>query len=398
MPLFPLGGFCREKFLSFRFLLFPGLVLIAAFWLSACSESASGQAKRGESPKRPVVPVIVGKSIEKSVPVELRAIGKVQPYATVSVQAQVQGEITGVHFKEGQRVKEGDLLFTIDPRPFQVELKQAEANLAREKVQLQNVRRTSERYGSVVKQGYVSREQFDQLAANVASLEASILGGEAAVEKARLQLSYCTIRSPIDGYAGEVKVHKGNLVKANDNEKPLVVINQVTPVYVTFAVPEHKLADIKQHMASGPLTVSATIPGREADPSKGVLSFIDNAVDSSTGTIGLKASFPNKDGALWAGQFVNVSLTLATREGVVAIPAQAVQSGQEGHYVFVVKPDSTVEYRLVSAGLHMNGDWVIDKGLAPGETVVLDGQLRLAHGSQVRIIQSEELQAEEAAR
>lgn len=370
--------------LSFLGLLF---VLIA---LSACSRNASGQAQSGDAKKTVVVPVTVGTAEEKSVPVQLKAIGKVQAYSTVSIKAKVEGELMAVHFTEGQEVKKDDPLFLIDPRPFEAQLKQVEANLAKDRFQTENARRQSERYGSVVEKGYVSKEVHDQIATNAMALEAGLKADEAAVESARLNLKYCYIASPINGVTGELKVHQGNLVKANDETAPMVVINQTSPIYVSFAVPEQNLSELKRRMASEKLTVRATVPGDEDNPVKGELSFLDNAVDTTTGTIQLKATFANKDKVLWPGQYVNVVLKLGTQAGVVVVPSQAVQVGQQGHYAFVVKPDLTVEYRQVVIGRSLDGELVIQKGIAVGEKVVTDGQMRLAQGTQIRVMDSGE--------
>lgn len=362
------------------------LLTLSAIILAGCSRDANGQRKGNDAAQRPVVPVTVSNSVQKTIPVQLRAIGKVQAYSTVVIKSQVAGQIVSVHFREGQEVKEGDLLFTIDPRPFEANVKKAEAQLAKDKAQFQNAKRLIERYQTVVKRGFVSEEQYDTALANLAGLEASVRADEAALESARLELKYCTIRSPIAGYAGEVKVHQGNIVKENDNDRPMVTLNQVRPIYVSFAVPEQHLPDINRHLAAGKLEVLAKVQGDEKNPVPGHLSFVDNAVNTDTGTIQLKATFTNDARTLWPGQFANVVLTLTTQAGAVVVPSQAVQTGQQGQYVFVVKPDSTVEYRPVVVGRTLDQEVVIDKGLAGGEKVVTDGQLRLAQGSQIKIL------------
>jgi multidrug efflux system membrane fusion protein len=329
---------------------------------------------------------MVGVASTKTIPVQLSAIGKVFAYATVMIKAQVSGELLSVHFREGQEVKKGDLLFTIDSRPFEAQLREAEAKLARDRAQLQNARRQSERYGAVVSKGFVSEEVHDQVVTNAAALEAAARAAEAAVEKARLELKYCTIRSPLDGVTGELKVDQGNLIKANDTDNPMVTIRQVYPIYVSFSVPEMNLPEVRRHMAERKLEVLAVIPGGEEYPVSGQLDFVDNTVDPATGTIQLKASFENRDKTLWPGQFVNVVLTLSTESGVV-VPAQAVQTGQQGHYVFVVKPDLTVEYRPVTLGRTVDGESLIRQGVAADEKVVTDGQLRLAQGALIRVVE-----------
>ncbi len=369
-------------FRSIKALFLPLLLLCVA----GCSGDASGTAS-AQSRAKPDVPVVVSPAVQKDVPVQIKAIGRVQAYSTVVVKAQVAGELLSVHFKEGVYVKKGDLLFTIDPRPFEAQLKQAEANLAKDRAQLANARKQSERYGSVVKKGYVSQEQFDVIVSNAAALEATVRASEAAVENARLSLKYCFIKSPIDGCAGEVKVHAGNVIKSIDEEKPLVTINQTSPIFVSFAVPEQHLAAIKQRMAAGKLEVTATVPGIEDSPARGELTFLDNAVDFSTSTIQLKAQFVNADKILWPGQFANVSLTLAQRQGAIIVPFEAVQAGQQGQYVFVLKPDSTVEYRVVFPGKTIGNDIIIEKGIAAGEKVVTDGQFRLGNGTKVKLVE-----------
>ncbi len=359
------------------------LLLLFLCLIAACSRDANGTG--GGPPPKPAVPVTVGTAVQKDVPVQIKAIGRAQAYSTVAVKAQIAGELISVHFKEGQDVKKGDLLFTIDPRPFEAQLKQAEANIAKDKAQLENAKKQVDRYGSVVAKGYVSREQFDILSANASALEATVRADEAAAENARLSLKYCYIRAPIDGCAGEIKVHAGNVIKATD--EPLVTINQVNPIYVSFSVPEQNLADIKRNMAGGKLEVMASVSGNLNSYSRGTLTFLDNTVDFSTGTITLKAEFPNKDRALWPGQFANTVLTLTQQKGAVVVPFEAVQTGQQGQYVFVLQQDSSVKYRLVTPGKTVDNEMIIEKGVAPGEIVVTDGHLRLADGSKVKIVE-----------
>ncbi len=369
-----------------------GTVLMAIFaviimgMFSACSENASGTSNGDEALKRMAVPVTVGNVIQKTVPVQIRAIGNVEAHATVSVNAQVEGELTAVYFKEGQEMKQGNLLFTIDSRFYQVKLKEAEANLARDSAKRENARKQVERYASVVGQGYVAEEQYDQVVADAAALEATVKADEAAVEKARLELSYCTIKSPIDGVTGSLGVNRGNIIKAIDKDRPLVIINQIRPIYVTFAIAERHLPEVKKYMAEGKLEVSVAIPGDERSLVRGELSFVQNKVDKETGTIQLKATFPNENKALWPGQFVNLLLTLTSDSGAIVVPSQAIQSGQRGEYVFVVKPDLTVEHRIVEVERAAAEETVIRRGVSPGEKVVTDGQLRLASGSLVKIV------------
>ncbi len=355
--------------------------LLALLVLPACSENSSGK-----DPKRvPAVPITVSTAAQKTVPVELHAIGTVQAYSTVTIKAQVEGTLASVFFREGQEVKKGDLLFTIDPRPFEAQLKQAEANLERDTALAENARLQVRRYEDLVEKGYVSREQYDQFRANAAALEGTILADKANVDTAKLQLDYCSIRSPIDGITGNLLVHAGNLVKANDADHPLLVVNQVRPTYVVFSFPATNLPEIQRYMGLKTLKVEATASDRVAAPARGALTFLDNTVDPTTGTIQLKAQFPNANKALWPGQFVNVLLTLTTQPDAVVVPTQAIQAGQNGQYVFIVKPDLTAESRPIVAGRAIDGETVVEQGLAPGEQVVTDGQLRLTPGIKVEI-------------
>jgi multidrug efflux system membrane fusion protein len=343
---------------------------------------AGGQGRGGRS--RDVVPVLVATAVQKSVPVQILAVGNAEAFATVSVKSQVTGVLTKAHFKEGQDVKQGQLLFTIDPRPLEAAVKQAEANMARDNAQLVNLREQVKRYAELVEKQYVSREQYDQIRTNADAMEAVVAADKAALENARVQLSYCYIYSPVNGRVGSLLVNEGNLVRVNDGT-PLVVINQVSPMNVTFSVPESHLAELKRRMAAGELKVSASFPSDEGRPELGVLEFVDNAVDRSTGTIKLKGVFTNKERRLWPGQFINVALTLTTQSDAVVVPAEAVQVGQEGQHVFVVKPDKTVEVRPVILGSTNEGEAVIAKGLTPGEQIVREGQFLLAPGSRIEI-------------
>lgn len=359
------------------------LVPIIFLIFSNCSNPTTGQPA-GKGPKgASPVPVVTGRAVQKSVPVEIRAIGNGQAYSVVNVKAQVGGTLTRVSFKEGQFVKKGDLLFTLDSRPFEVQLKQVEANLARDRAQAENARREAIRYKDLVTNGYVAQEQYEQIHANSDTLNATVLADEAAVENAKLQLEYCFIRSSIDGMTGNLLVHEGNVVKANDLS--LVVINQVRPIFVSFSVPGQYLPDIRKYMASGSLKVEAAVPGKEASPAEGELVFVDNSVDLQTGTIQLKGLFSNQNKVLWPGQFINVKLTVAKQDNLVVVPSQAVQTGQAGPFIFVVKPDLTVEPRPVTVGKMMENETVIEKGIMPGDQVVTDGQLRLIPGSKVEI-------------
>ena len=348
--------------------------------LSGCSRGDSdGYAKFG----REAVPVMVAVAVQEAVAKELREIGTVEPYSTVSVKAKVGGELTEVHFREGQEVKKGDPLFTIDPRPFKADLDRAEANLASDVAKLKQAEDEEKRWGYMFKEGIGSQERYDQAHADASALRAAVEGDQAAVRTAKLNLDYCTIASPIDGRTGNLVLQRGNLVKA-DADSPLVVINQIKPIYVSFSVAEKDLPEIRERMASGTLEATATTPGLDK-PERGDLTFIDNQVDKTTGTIQLKATFKNEDLRLWPGQFANVMLKLGEQLKAILVPSQAVEAGQEGQYVYVVGPNMTVEMRNVVPGETVDGKTVIERGLKPGEQVVTDGQLRLVPGAKVKI-------------
>lgn len=346
---------------------------------------------------------------QRDVPVEVQVIGNVETYAAIGVKSQVGGQLTEVHFQEGDYVKKDDLLFTIDPRPLEAALNQAIANNARDRAALGQARANlardaanakyaasqAARYAQLFESGVVSKDQAEQLSASsdaaaqavaadqaaIESAQAAIGASQAAIETARLSLAYTAIRAPLDGRTGAINVKQGNVVMANSVD--LTTINQVEPIYVTFAVPEAQLPDVKRYMAQQKLSVRAQPQDNPEDVETGVLTFVDNAVDTTTGTIKLKGTFPNTDRKLWPGEFVRVTLRLTTQNNAVVAPNQAVQAGQNGSFVYVVKPDRTVESRTVVTGARVGQDMVVDQGLEPGETVVTEGQLRLAPGSRV---------------
>lgn len=349
---------------------------LALVIVAACSQ-------KQEKVRDERVPVTVAVAQEKDVPLQIKTIGSVQPFSTVSVRALAGGQLMRVSFREGDEVRKGQLLFTIDPRPYQAALAQAQANLARDEAQLRNAQADAARYADLVKKDYVTHEEYDKIVSGAEAAKAVVAADRAAIENAQLELSYCEIHAPIDGRTGSLQVHAGNLVKANDTT-PLVVINQVHPVYVQFSVPEAQLAQLRARFAGKPVPVDAT-PQGGGPTASGTLSFVDNAVDQTTGTITLKAVYDNRDSALWPGQFVNVAVTLANRPNSVVVPAQAVQTGQSGQFVFVVKNDNGVELRDVTVAQSTNQESVIDKGVNPGETVVTDGQLKLTPKSKVEV-------------
>jgi multidrug efflux system membrane fusion protein len=296
------------------------------------------------------------------VPTQIRAVGNVEAYSTVAIKSQVTGVIYKIHFKEGDDVKKDQLLFTIDPRPFEAAVKQAEANLSRDNAQLVNSREQVKRYAELVDKEYVSKEQYDQIRTNADAAQAVVEADRAAVDNAKVQLSYCYIYSPVSGRVGSFLINEGNLVRVNDGA-PLVVINQVSPIFVSFAVPEQYLTALKRHMASGKLLIDASFPSDEGRPEQGRLEFIDNAVDRSTGTVRLKGVFSNGERRLWPGQFVNAALTLTTQGDAVVIPSESIQVGPEGQQVFVVTGDKRVEQRLVTVGQTQQGEsaraWIL---------------------------------------
>jgi multidrug efflux system membrane fusion protein len=383
-------------------------VLVAQIACSTSATTSKGPAGRGGFPASPVT---AAKAELRDVPVQVRQIGSVEPVALIAVKAQIGGELTKVLFREGDDVRKGQQLFEIDPRPYRQAIdqaqaaiekdnaliNQAEANLSRDRVQTANAKEQADRYEALAKDGLISKDQnstyqttfnsqneslrADEAAIN--SAKASLNVDKAALETAKLNLSYCSISSPIDGRAGGLLVQAGNLVKANDTTA-LVNINQLEPVYVTFSVPEQLLGDIRTYSKGNALAVTAVISPEHS--AVGRMTFIDNLVDNTTGTIKLKAEFPNADRSLWPGQFVNVVMTLRTLHGVTVIPSEALQSGPQGQFVFVLKPDQTVENRLVKPGQTVDNQIVVESGIAPGETVITDGQMRLMPGAAVRVV------------
>lgn len=345
-----------------------------------------GCAAKKEPPKaKPPVPVTVATAVQKDVPVQVRAIGNVEAYNTVLIKAQVNGQIARVHFREGEDVRKGQLLFTIDPRPFEAALKQAEAALAKDQAQAKYVKDQMGRYGALLKDGIVSQDQYDQIRANADAYDATIAADRATVENAKIQLGYCYIRSPIDGRTGNLMVQAGNLVKAND-VPVLVTINQLSPIYATFSVPERDMVDLRKYLGKG-IRVEAYVTGDEGKPESGSITFLDNTVDTSTGSIKLKATFANSSRRLWPGQFVSVVISMTSLPNAVVVPTRAIQTGQQGQYLFVVKADQTVEQRPVSVGVAVNGETVIVGGVRASETVVTDGQVRLVPGAKVEVKQ-----------
>jgi len=443
-PGFAVGGagFLRQPFSAWRHRPWMGAVLLLiAAGLVACSGERSGDAQAKAPAARDAVPVTTDTVTSKSVPLQIRAVGTVQAYATVTLKSQVDGEVAQIHFTEGQDVKKGDLLFTLDQRSLRAALnqaeanlgrdtaqlqqaeavvaqtmaaeKQAEANLARDMAQLENARSQVRRYKGLIDEGAISRELYDQVQTTAAAQEATIQADQAAitnarasiraaqataenvkaaitadqavVENARVQLSHTAIRAPMDARAGNLLVRAGSAVKARDDTAQMVVLNQNRPIYVSFSVPEQALMDVQKYLAAGSVRVQATPRGQDRSPGTGQLTFVNNAVDASTGTIQLKATFPNEDGSLWPGQFADVVVTLTVLPNLTVVPSQAIQTGQQGQYVYVVRSDMTVESRPVTLGRTLDGEAIVANGLQPGETVVTDGQLRLVPGTRVQV-------------
>ena len=346
-----------------------------------------GRAKEGKGSKGkgpPPVPVTVAAVQQQTVPVRLQAIGNVEPYSTVAVKARVGGQILEVNFREGQPVKKGEILFRIDPRPFEAALRQAEANALRDRAARDQARSQSKRYQELLDKNFISKEAYAQIRTNAETAEATAKASQAALENARLSLEYCTIRSSLDGYVGRVLLQAGNVVRADD-AAPLVVINQVRPIYVNFGIPEQHLPEVRKRMAGGPLAAEVVPPDPQQPAPQGTLIFVDNAVDPSTGTIRLRAQFENADAALWPGQFVNVSLRLYEQADALVVPATAVQTGPDGPYVYVVDDEMVADVRRITV-LRTEGERaIVEKGLAKGERVVTRGQLRLGPKTRVQI-------------
>jgi len=363
-----------------------GVVLVLAVGGGAAAYliSTDSRAKEGRKGSKgpPAVPVTVSVVGKETVAVRLAAIGNVEAYSTVALKARVDGQIVEVNFKEGAPVKKGEVLFRIDPRPYEAALRQAEANALRDAAARDQARSQDKRYQELLQKNFVSKEAYAQIRTNAETAQATARASQAALENARLNLEYCTIRSPLDGFVGKVLLQAGNLVKAND-VNPLVVINQVRPIYVNFAVPEQNLPEVRKYLVQGPLEVEV-LP---ADPTqmhpKGRLIFVDNAVDPTTGTIRLRAQFDNVDAALWPGQFVNVSVRLYDEPDAIVIPSAAVQTGQDGQYVYLVSAELTAELRRISVRRVDGERTIVATGLQGGERVVTRGQLRL--GPKVRV-------------
>jgi multidrug efflux system membrane fusion protein len=360
-----------------------GLLVVAAVLFAYFGAEIRANERKG--PKGPpAIPVSVAQVTQEVVPFRLQAIGNVEAFSTVAVKARVDGQIVEVGFKEGEEARKGQVLFKIDPRPFEAALRQAEANALRDAAARDQARSQEKRYQELLDKNFVSKEAYAQIRTNAAVAEATAGASQAALDNARLNLEYGTIRAPIEGYAGKIQIQMGNLVRAND-VNPLVVINQVRPIYVNFSVPEQRLAEVREHMAARQVAVEALAPGSDRAAASGTLIFVDNAVDPSTGTIRMRARFPNKDNLLWPGQFVNVSVRLFEQADAIVIPSQAVQTGPEGQYVYVVDRSMVVDVRRITVQRTEGERAIVASGLAKGEQVVTQGQLRLGPKTRVQI-------------
>jgi multidrug efflux system membrane fusion protein len=398
--------------LRISFLAALPLFLIACSSADHGPDNTSGTGAGGRGGGRGAgvpVPVVISRAEQKAVPVTIPAVGTVEAISSVQIRSQVTGQLSAVHFAEGHEVRKGQPLFSLDPRPFQAALQQAQAVLARDTATLENARTQHTRSESLFQRGLIPREQYESQRAGMAALAATVEADQAVVENARLNVQYAEITAPVSGRTGSLGVHAGDMVRANDTT-PLVDINQLSPVYVTFSVPARFLSDIRRYQARNPLSVTAaeprtsrsTVPARNGGgpsgavtraalaaaatpggPARGVVTFIDNAVDSTTGTIRLKATCSNADRALWPGAFVEVTLDLTTERDAVVVPAVAVQTSQDGQYVFVVTAERTVEMRAVKVARQQGNEAVIAEGVSPGEEVVTDGHLRLTPGARV---------------
>ena len=367
-----------------------GAAMAAVLTLSACaSQPAAGAGPGtgrggGRGGAQGAVPVTTAQVIQKAMPLEISVIGTAEPVSTVSIRSQITGQLIAVNFTEGDEVAKGQQLFTLDRRPLEAALEQAQANLARDEAQASNAAAMAKRFQELADKGIAPREQVDTSRAALAALNATVAADRAAIENANVQLEYATIEAPLAGRTGALMVHEGNLVRAND-DTPLVVINQIMPMQVAFSIPEARLTELKRYMARGALRVLVSPPNDDAPAAAGRISFVDNAVDPATGTIKVKGTFPNTDRRLWPGQFVNVTVELSTQRDATVVSTAAVQAGQQGPFVFVVKSDQTVELRNVVVNRTAAAETIIASGVEPGETVVTDGHLRLVPGSRISV-------------
>lgn len=367
-------------------------LLLAAIAAAGGWTACSGQKTDAVAASAPrIVPVTVAKAGQRDVPVTVSAIGTITPLQTVQIKSMVTAQIVKVNFKEGQDVKKGQLLFSLDDRSFRADLLKAQGALAKDIAAAANARAQQKRMQALLREGVIAQQAYDEQESQANQYDAAVEADKAAVESAKVSLQYCNIYAPIDGRTGDLLVREGNLIKAND--LAMVVINQIAPIAANFTVPEKFLADIKKYSSSGSLKVITTLPESKVQLAEGKVSFIDNSVDRTTGTIAMKAEFSNRERKLWPGQYVSVDLQLTTEPKATVIPTEALQNGQQGVYVFVVKADNTVEQRVLDLGPAVDGFTMVRKGVAPGETVVTDGQVRIVPGSKVEAKEADKKQA-----
>ena len=369
----------RRVLLASALLAAAATIVLAGYYTSDFRAKEARKAPKGP----PAVAVTVAAALQEVMPIRVAAIGNVEAYQTVALKARVDGQIVAVNFREGQPVAKGEVLFRIDPRPYEAALRQAEANALRDRAAREQARSQAKRYQELLDKNFISKEAYAQIRTNAETAEATAKASQAALENSRLNFEYCTIYSPLDGYVGKVLLQAGNMVRAND-VNPLVVINQVRPIYVNFAVPEQNLPDVRKYQAQSALRVDVVPADPTAPAATGQLIFIDNAVDPSTGTIRLRAQFENTDAALWPGQFVNVSVRLYEKPDAIVIPSAALQTGPDGQYVYVIDNDSLAQVRKINVE-RTEGERAIVSGLKQGERVVTRGQLRLGPKTRVQI-------------
>jgi multidrug efflux system membrane fusion protein len=369
----------RRVWLAVAFLVLAGAGGVA---YQALLHPALSQTPAAQRPF-PAVPVVVAAATRETVPVRVETIGTVQTIATVTIKSRIDGFIDKVLVEDGQYVKAGDVLFRLDARAAQAQLQQVQATLVKDQAMLANARRDVARYAPLVAKDFVSHQQYDTASTTAQALEAAVASDQAAIENYKVQLTYYTMVAPIDGRVGAVLIKAGNSIKAND--LPLATINQIKPIYVSFSLPQSELPAIRDAMSQGPVEVSVRATGDAGPPISGAIAFFDNAVDTTSGTINVRAKFENEAQRLWPGQFVNVAATTRVDGSAIVVPPAAVQVGQDGKYVFVIKPDNTAESRPVTVSRTVDGKSVIAKGLAEGERVVIDGQSRLTDGTRVEI-------------
>lgn len=372
-----------ERIHTSRYLWLALLLTVAVAILAGCGKSSVQASQAGPGAERPAAPVVVASVTRQDIPIQVQAIGNVEAYQMVQIKSQVNGQIQNIFFKEGQDVRKGQLLVQLDKRPFQAALEQAIGTLKKDEAQAANSKLQQQRYDELEKQGVIAKQVADQQRAQSQADAAAVYADKAAVDAARVQLQYTDIDAPIDGRAGALLINKGNLIKANDTPY-LVQLNQISPIYVSFTIPENQLAAIRKYQGNKALKVLA-YPKGEEKPAEGMLTFIDNGVDTSTGTVRLKGTFTNKDKRLWPGEYVDAVLELSVEKNATVVPTKAIQTGQQGEYVYVVTPQSTAESRpVVTAGTYKNLS-IVSSGLEAGQKVIVDGQVRVAPNSKVAV-------------